>query len=350
MKNPMTKRLLKSTLVILSLSLVLGYGSKAFTQSLQPDIVATLNGEPIFLSELEQNVAFQVYRLQGNIYSLLKRETEELVNQKLLSAEASRRGLSVDQLLKKEVDEKVKPPDDKEVDEYLAAHPENISKDPQQRNKIHFYLFQKALIQHKLDYVASLRAKADYKLLLKPPERPRIKIMADGEPWQGNADAPVTLVHFGDLTSKVSSESAEKIRKLLSDFPDKIRWVHRNYFSIHNEKALLAAELGEAAYEQGLFWNFHDRLMSQKGDLKLEAIKKVALEIGLDGKRFDEGQTEGKYLPKVKEDIGYASRIGVENPAAIFVNGYYISGTFPYEDLKKLVQRELELKARARKD
>jgi hypothetical protein len=91
MENPMTKRLLKSTLVILSLSLVLGYGSKAFTQSLQPDIVATLNGEPIFLSELEQNVAFQVYRLQGNIYSLLKRETEELVNQKLDRRSLSKR-------------------------------------------------------------------------------------------------------------------------------------------------------------------------------------------------------------------------------------------------------------------
>jgi predicted DsbA family dithiol-disulfide isomerase len=54
-------------------------------------------------------------------------------------------------------------------------------------------------------------------------------------------------------------------------------------------------------------------------------------------------------LPKVREDIGYASRIGVENPVAIFVNGYYISGTFPYEDLRRLVQQELELKAKARR-
>ena len=129
MKNPMTKRLLKSTLVILSLSLLLSYGSKALAQSLQPDIIAMLNGEPIFLSEIEQNVAFQVYRLQGNIYSLLQRETEELVNQKLLAAEASRRGLGVGELLKKEVDEKVKAPDEKEVDEYLATHPEDVSKD-----------------------------------------------------------------------------------------------------------------------------------------------------------------------------------------------------------------------------
>jgi protein-disulfide isomerase len=328
----------------------MSYGAEALAQSLQPDIVAMLNGEPIFLSEIEHNVAFQVYRLQGNIYSLLQRETEEIVNQKLLAAEASRRGLGVGELLKKEVDDKVKPLDEKEVDEYLATHPEDVSKDPQQRNKIRFYLNQKALIQRRLDYMASLREKADYKFLLKPPERPRTKIVIQGEPWRGNADAPVTLVNFSDFTSNLSAESVERIRKLLSEFPDKIKWVHRNYFRIQDEKALLAAELGEAAFEQGIFWNFHDLMFSRKGDMKMENIKKMADEIGLDKKRFDDGQKEGKYLLKVKEDLGYAARIGVENPAAIFVNGFYFSGTFPYEDLKKLVQRELELKAKASKE
>jgi protein-disulfide isomerase len=309
-----------------------------------------LNDEPIFLSEIEQNVAFQVYRLQGNIYSLLQRETEELVNQKLLGAEASRRGLSVSELLRKEVDEKVKPLDEKEVDQYLATHPEDVSKDSQQRNKIKFYINQKALIQRRLDYMASLREKADYKFLLKPPERPRTKIVIEGEPWRGNADAPVTLVHFADLTSKLSAESVERIRKLLSEFPEKIKWVHRNYFRIQDEKALLAAELGEAAYEQGIFWNFHDLMFSRKGDMKMENIRKMGDEIGLDKKKFDEGQKKGNYLLKVKEDLGYAARTGVENPAVIFVNGFYFTGTFPYEDLKKLVQREFELKAKASKE
>jgi len=350
MGKPMTTRLLKSTLIILSLSLVLSYGGKTPGQSLQSEAVAILDGEPILLSEIEENVAFQIYRLQGNIYSLLQRETEELVNQKLLAAEASRRGVSVAELLKKEADEKVKPLDEKEVDEYLATRPGDAGKDPQQRNKIRFYLSQRALIQRRVDFMASLREKADYKFLLKPPERPRTKIVIDGEPWRGNGDAPVTVVQFADLTSKLSAETVEKTRKLLSEFPDKIKWVHRNYFRIQDEKALLTAELGEAAFEQGLFWDFHDLLLSRKGNLKTEDIKKIAEEIGLDKKRFDEGQKKGNYLLKVKEDLGYAARIGAENPAVIFVNGFYFNGTFPYEDLKKLVQRELEAKPKTQKD
>jgi protein-disulfide isomerase len=350
MKTLTMKRLLKNTLVTLGLSLILYDGATGLAQSLEPDMIAILNGEPIYLSEIEQNVAFQVYRLRGNIYTLLQRETEEIVNQKLLAVEASRKGLGVGELLKKEVDEKVKPPGEKEVDEYLATHPEDAGKDPQKRNKIRTYLFQKALIQRKLDYMASLREKADYKFLLKPPERPRIKVVIDGEPWQGNLEAPVTLVHFADLTSKVSSESAEKIRKLLTDFPDKVKWVHRNCFRIQDDRALLAAEMGEAALEQGLFWNFHDLMFSKKGDMKMENIRRMADEIGLDKKKFDEGQKKGSYLLKVKEDLGYAAKIGAESPAVIFINGLYFSGTFPYDDLKKLVQQELEQETKTSKE
>lgn len=340
------ERLLRNTLAILSLSLILFSGSECVAEPKEGEIIATLNGEPIYLSEIEQNAAFQVYRLQANIYTLLKKETEELVNQKLLAAEAIRRNLSIEELLKKEVDEKVVPPDEKQIDEYLSRHPEEIDKAPQRRDQIKTYLHQRDLIQHKLDFVASLRQKADFQFLLKAPERPRIKVKIEGKPWRGSSEAPVTLVHFADLTSRLCAESAEKIKKVIVDFPGKIKWVHRNYFSIQDEKALMAAEFGEAAYEQGIFWNFHDLMFARKGDWKIEGIKKVASEIGLNKKQFDEGQKKGKYLLKVKEDIGYAARIGVEGAPVIFVNGLYFSGTFPYEELKTLVQKELENRAK----
>ena len=75
----------------------------------EDEVIATLNGETIRLSEAKETVAFQVYRLRGNIYLLLKRETERIVDQKLLDAEAARRGLTVAELLRKEVDEKTSP-------------------------------------------------------------------------------------------------------------------------------------------------------------------------------------------------------------------------------------------------
>src|SRR3972149_5638400 len=116
--------------VFLSLNLSLGlsllsvFVSECPAQPAKGEVIATLNGEPIYLSEIEENAAFQVYRLRGSIHELLKKEAEGLANRKLLAAEAKRRGISVEALLKKELDEKVPPLEEKKVDEYIAHPPE----------------------------------------------------------------------------------------------------------------------------------------------------------------------------------------------------------------------------------
>ena len=329
----------------LDLSLLPVFVSECSAQPAKGEVIATLNGEPIYLSEIEENAAFQVYRLRGSIHELLKKEAEGLANRKLLAAEAKKRGISVEALLKKEIDEKVPPLEEKKVDEYIAQHPELTGKGPEGRNRVRTYLSQQALIQRKLDFYASLRGRADFQFLLHPPERPRIQVKTDGRPWRGSPEAPVTLVHFASYSCPLCPESAEKIRRILADFPGKVKWVHRNLFTIQDEKALLAAEVGEAAFEQGRFWEFHERMFSFKGKFEGQKITQTADDIGLNKKDFAEGPKKGRYLLKVKEDLGYAARIGVQGAPVIFVNGLYFSGTFSYEELKGLVQKELERSA-----
>ena len=340
MTNLITKKLLASISAILILSIPLLAGVECVAGG-QEEVIATLNGEPIYLSDVEQRVAFQVYRLRGNIYTLLKRETDQIVDQRLLEAEAARSGVTVEELLKNEVDQKVPPFEEKQVDAYLVDHPEEGGGVPERRARIRTYLSERARIQRKLDFLAMLRRKADVRFVLEPPQRPRIKIDIQGQPWRGSADGPVTLVHFAGFTSELCAESAQRIRKLMAEFPGKIRWVHRNYFSIHDERALSAAEMGESAHDQGEFWDFHDLIFAKLGEFDLEALTNIASEIGLDGERLAKGRKTGRYLLEVKDDIGYAARIGVTGVPVIFVNGRYFSGTFPYEELNALVREEL---------
>ena len=304
-------------------------------------VVATLDGQPIYLSEIEQNSAFQIYRLRSSIHSLLESEARKIADQRLLAAEASRQGMTVESLLQKEVNAKVLPLTEQDVDAYLAEHPEEKIKGPETRERIRVYLAHQALIQRRLDFTASLRQKADYRFLVKAPERPRIKVETSGRPWRGAKEAPVVLVHFAHFSSRLCAESAEKIQRIMEAFTGRIRWVHRDFFSIQDTETLNAAELGQAAFDEGKFWEYHDQVMALGGRLTGQSLYHAADSLNLDLKRLEAQRKEGKYILRIKEDIGYGVEIGIQAAPVIFVNGIYFSSTFPYEDLKSLVEKEL---------
>ena len=324
---------------VLNLLVALGFTGAA--EPREEEAIAILDGKPITLAEAEESVAFQNYRLRGNIYYLLKREIEQIVNRKLLNAEAARRRLTKDELLRKEVDEKVPPLDEKEVDNYLAERPADSGKGLQRRVRVRTYLSQKARSQRKLDFFASLREKSDFKLLLEPPQRPRTKIDVKNEPWRGNSEAPLTLVHFASFTDNLCSHSVKMIQRIIGEHPNRIKWVHRNFFRINDEKALTAARLAEAAYEQGKFWDFHDMMFDFEGQFELDDTAQVIGKLRLNQEHYEAGK-EDRFLLKVKEDILAAKRAGVTTVPVIFVNGLYFSPTFPYEELSALVNYELD--------
>jgi len=344
MTDPMTKRLSQSICAILSLSALLWAGAECLAGVAKDEIVATLNGNPIYLSDVEGSVAFQVYRLRSDIYQLLKGEAEDVVSQQLLAQEAASRGLTVEELLEREVNRKVPSVDEKQIDAYLAEHPADGGKGPGQRDRIRTFLNERARIQGRLDFFAALREKADFRLLLTPPDRPRIRLRIDGQPSRGSPGAPITIVHFSSFTCDTCAESTEKIRRLLTDFPDKIQWIHRNFFTMYDDRALAAAELAESTHEQTRFWDFHDRIYAQDGDFTMGDLADIAKEIGIDRGRYEEGRTTGRYLLKVRRDISYGTQIGVTSVPVMFVNGIYVSGTIPYEELKTLVEQELNQK------
>jgi hypothetical protein len=339
----MNSHLSGKAIVLLVLGLLLFPWEKALAKDPDEEIAAALDGEPITVSEVSETVAFQIYRLRGNIYQILKRETEKIVDRKLLEIEASRRGMSVEELLEQEVDRQVSPPEEKEVDAFFAKYPGKADKDSRiRRNRIRIFLANRARSQRKKAFLESLRETSNYRFLLEPPERPRIKMSIAGEPWRGSAEAPVTLVHFTSFTCKLCSESAKMIEKIMEEFPGKIKWVHRNFFTTRDEKALAAAKMGEFAHTQGKFWDFHDMMIAHGGDFETNRVDRIATDLALDPKRFDRGEKEGLFLLKVRDDIGAARKIGVTSIPVVFVNGIYFSGTFPYDDLKALVQKELK--------
>ncbi len=303
--------------------------------------IARLGDELIYRDEVAPAVAYQVYRREVDIYSLLKGETEALISNRVLAMEAERRNIPLKELLRVEIDEKVEPAGEADVDAYLAEHPEEAGTGEETRARIRYFLSEIRREERRLALQEELRARAGFEFLLEPPLALRVRLDLAGAPARGPVDAPVTLVHFATFSSPLSVRSAGYLRRLVEDFPGKIRWVHRHFLNPHDETGLLAAEFAVAAQEKGVFWEAHDALFAFEGNLDERKMLGVAGKIGVDDDTMRQVGIDEKYLKAVKGDIDTGVKAGVRSEPVVYVNGRYFSGTSPYERLRQMVAEEL---------
>ncbi|MFQ5457171.1 MAG: thioredoxin domain-containing protein [Myxococcota bacterium] len=303
--------------------------------------IARLGDQSIYRDDVAPAVAYQVYQHEVDIYLLLKAQTEALIADRVLALEAERRGMTVEALLAREVNDKVSAATGADVDAYLAEHPREAVGGEEGRSRVAYFLTATRREEKKLALLKDLRARAGYTFLLAPPEAPRTRVDVEGAPARGPADAPVTLVHFATFTSKTSVASNDYIQRLVETFPNKIRQVYRNFPNPRNETGLLAAELAAAAQEAGVFWEAHDRLFAREAQLDEKNMLEIAREIGVPEEALRQIGIDARYLKAVKRDIDAGLKAGVRREPVIYVNGRYFSGTFPYARLRQLVAEEL---------
>lgn len=314
--------------------------ASADTTDASGQVLATLDGAPIRLDEIAPRIALRLYQIEADRYSLLERETNAIIEQRLLAREAARRKLSVEALLQAEVEARRTPVTEADVDAYLAEHPGDAARGPSIRPRIAAFLAERRDIELRLALVERLRAEADVQVLLRPPERPRTDLDIGGAPARGPADAPVTLVHFARFTSAESARCAGELQKIVAAHPDRIRWVHRHFIESYDELGLRAAELSMAAQDAGRFWEFHDLIVARSGALTQGDLDEIA-------KRLDLAEPPADAFARVKQHLDAGVKAGVERLPVVFVNGRYFSGTFSYDILRTMIDEELAAAAEA---
>ena len=99
-----------------------------------------------------------------------------------------------------------------------------------------------------------------------------------------------------------------------------------------------------AAQQQGRFWEFHDKLFANPRNLKVEAYKQYAEELGLDQERFERDMVSPELKKLVDADKAEARSLQVTGTPGFFVNGRFLSGAKPFEAFAELINEELEKK------
>jgi protein-disulfide isomerase len=160
---------------------------------------------------------------------------------------------------------------------------------------------------------------------------------------QGPADAPLTLVEYGDYQCPYCGAAYPVVKQLQKTFGKKLRFVFRNFpLTQAHEYALIAAETAEAAALQDKFWEMHDLLFERQRILEPGILPVWAKEVGLDIKQFGAALREEGIAKRIKEDRASGIRSGVNGTPTFFINGRRHDEAPDYDSLKAALEQQLE--------
>ncbi len=164
-------------------------------------------------------------------------------------------------------------------------------------------------------------------------------------PSLGPLSAPVVLMVFSDFQCPYSRESVPIIKRVLSQYPDTIRFIFRDFpvSSIHSE-AVSAAIAANCAFEQGKFWEYHDLLFTYQDDLNTNLYLTLARSLGLAEEKFNNCLISASNLVGIEDDFNAGLAAGVRGTPTFFINGRIVEGSPPYEYWVKIIPEEVRKK------
>ncbi|MFF9486323.1 Na+/H+ antiporter NhaA [Streptomyces sp. NPDC014676] len=156
----------------------------------------------------------------------------------------------------------------------------------------------------------------------------------------GPADAPLTLVEYGDFECPYCARATGVTKELRERFGDRFRYVFRHLPlpDVHPH-AVLAARAAVAAGAQGRFRQMHDLLYEHQDRLEFEDIAAYAIEIGLDVERFLEDIDDEETAERVRADAAGAEASGARGTPTFFVGDRRHTGPYDAETLAGELER-----------
>ena len=124
-------------------------------------------------------------------------------------------------------------------------------------------------------------------------------------------------------------------------YGDKVRIVWKHNPLPFHPNAMPAALASMAAYEQGKFWEYHDKVFANQQKMTRPDLLRHAQELGLDVKRFEQALNAARAKPAIDADAAEARSLGATGTPAFFINGRALSGAQPLERFVQLIDDEL---------
>jgi protein-disulfide isomerase len=171
--------------------------------------------------------------------------------------------------------------------------------------------------------------------------RERFPFAGDDLPFEGPADAPVTLVVFCRLNCPYCRAFRTVIDRVLADNSGRVRvsfLLSNRIWEDAQDRVAAAAAL--AAQDQGLFWTRYDRFFASPLPSNPSAL---ARELGLDPARFDSFRKSEKANRQFRAQMKLPALLAIRATPTVFVNGRRFGGAPSSNDLNRTIRDEIQV-------
>ena len=330
------------------LLLVIGLhgGATAAEKEQVSPTLALIGDEPVTEAEVDALVGPQLAELRQKTFQLRSQGLDELIAQRLAQREAKRRGLTLEALVKIEVEDKAVITDA----DLRALYEANKARFAGQSEAEAMKQVEPAVRQQKrrdrqMAFVREMRAAARITVLLEPM-RAELHLPA-GAPARGALKAPVTIVEFSDFQCPYCVRAQPTLKRVRETYGEQVRFVFVDFPLDIHPQAKKAHEAAACANEQGKFWPMYDRLFTSEGKFQVADLKGYAGEAGLDGAAFDTCLDSGRHRGASARGVEEGARNGVTGTPAFFINGRMVVGAQPFEAFAQVIDDELSRVASA---
>jgi predicted DsbA family dithiol-disulfide isomerase len=303
-------------------------------------VVATVNGAPITLRDVDATAINKIFPLQQQIFALRKAALENLISRRVLETQAARKNLSVEDL----ISQLLGPPVTVAATQVEELYTDNLSafasmSADEARQKLRLDLETQARLKRYREQLLELRKAVQLESFLEEPRLP----VPSAPPFSsiGPANAKVVITEFSDFQCPYCREVQSTIKQVLRQFGNNVRLDFKNLPLEQHAFATVSAQAAYCSGKQGRFWEYHDALFAADG-ISRDSLDVFAVRSGLNVMLFQDCLASTESRLAVTADIQEARRLGIDSTPTFLINGKLLRGAANFDQFKSIIEHDLK--------
>lgn len=306
-------------------------------------VVATVDGKPVTMQQIDALARDQIFSLLENIYSIRRNVLDEYINQMVINAEAEQAGLSYAKYIETNVLSKIT---DSLIDSEIAALHGQVP----DRNYFgrsyncstpagRAYLVEGIRLDMMSRLADSLRQRHNIEITLHSPEpmRPKANLSKLKICYKGNQKTDKSIVLVGSYACDGCKAALPLFNELFELYGDKLKFGFCFYEVVPSVASLAA----KAAERQGEFWPMHNALMAAETEIDTAFVLQCVRTLNLDTETFVADIDNPDLSAEVADNIQVINNNNVTEEPTFVIGGRVFYAPFDIETIKTNIEKKL---------